>query len=148
MPEPSNPDPEEIGPESTEGEFGSADPEVVVQLRGVSVHTRHGVTEAEREVGQRMVFDLDLCLEECDAATTDEITDTVDYAEVTALLINAATETSYLTLERLTGVIADRILGRFPVSRVTVRATKPEPPIPVTMDGASVELTLRRPAGH
>jgi len=119
----------------------------VVRLRGVSVHTHHGVGQAEREVGQRMVFDLDLTLDGCDATETDELAGTVDYAEVTALLINAATESSYSTLERLTRVIAERIIARFEVSRVRVSACKPEPPIPVNMDGAAVELTLDRPSG-
>ncbi len=119
----------------------------MVRLRGVSVHTHHGVGQAEREVGQRMVFDLDLTLDGCDAAETDELAGTVDYAEVTALLVNAATETSYSTLERLTRVIAERIVARFEVSRVRVSACKPEPPIPVNMDGAAVELTLDRPSG-
>ena len=35
---------------------------VTVRLSGVSVHTNHGVGAAEREVGQRMVFDLELLL--------------------------------------------------------------------------------------
>jgi dihydroneopterin aldolase len=40
------------------------------------------------------------------------------------------------------------MLDRFSqVRQVTVRATKPEPPIPVVMDGASVEVTLTRGAG-
>ncbi|MBK5110071.1 MAG: dihydroneopterin aldolase [Thermoleophilia bacterium] len=134
MTEPAPPDP------------ARPDPEVVVQLRGVSVHTHHGVGAAEREVGQRMVFDLDLTLAGCDAAVSDDLAGTVDYAEVTALLINAATEQSYQTLERLTRVIADRVMSRFEVSRVRVRASKPEPPIPVTMDGAAVDLTLKRAA--
>ena len=126
------------GPEAVYGQ------EVVVQLRGVSIHTHHGVGEAEREVGQRMVFDLDLTLAGCEAADTDDLAGTVDYAEVTALLVNAATERSYLTLERLTRVIADRIMARFELTRVRVRASKPEPPIPVDMDGAAVDLTLER----
>lgn len=146
MAEPESPEP--AGPESGTGPAGAdPGPEVVVRLRGVSVHTHHGVGEAEREVGQRMVFDLDLTLAGCEATETDELAGTVDYAEVTALLVNAATERSYLTLERLTGVIADRVMSRFELSRVRVRATKPEPPIPVEMDGAAVELTLGRPPG-
>lgn len=130
------------------GSPGPADgPGVVVRLRGVSVHTHHGVGEAEREAGQRMVFDLDLTLDVCDAAVTDDLAGTVDYAEVTSLLVDAATETSYSTLERLTRVIAERIIDRFEVSRVRVSACKPEPPIPVNMAGAAVELTLDRPSG-
>ncbi|HTU13621.1 MAG TPA: dihydroneopterin aldolase [Solirubrobacterales bacterium] len=117
---------------------------MTIQLQGVSVHTNHGVGEAEREVGQRMVFDVDLSLLECRAAETDDLDGTVDYSVVTEMLVEIATERSYLTLERLTAVIAERLLDQFGATMVRVRATKPEPPIAVVMEGASVELILRR----
>ena len=56
-----------------------------------------------------------------------------------------ATERSRLTLECLVTEIAEAILERFPVSSITVRATKPEPPVPQVMDGASVEVTVEAP---
>jgi dihydroneopterin aldolase len=117
-------------------------PAATIRLTGVSIHTNHGVSEAEREIGQRMVFDLTLELDTCEATSSDELDGTVDYGAVTEALVEAATSDSYLTLERLSTVIAGRMLELFPVRRVTVRASKPEPPIPVVMDGASVEVTL------
>jgi len=119
-------------------------PAATIRLSGVSVHTNHGVSEAEREIGQRMVFDLTLELETCGATATDELDGTVDYGAVTEALVESATAKNHLTLERLTTVIAGRMLELFPVRRVTVRASKPEPPIPVVMDGASVEVSLSR----
>lgn len=125
------------------GSFEAGD--VTVRLTGVSVHTNHGVGAAEREVGQRMVFDLELVLAGCAATATDELVGTVDYGAVTEELVDAAKARSYLTLERLVTVVGETMLERFgAVERVTVRATKPEPPIPVVMDGASVEVTLSR----
>ena len=121
-------------------------PTVTVQLHGVSVRTNHGVTAAEREDGQRMVFDVDLTLPECPATETDELDGTVDYGAVTALLVELATAQSYKTLERLTAVIASTFLDAYGADVVRVRATKPEPPLEQVMDGASVELILRRPA--
>jgi dihydroneopterin aldolase len=118
---------------------------VRIRLSGVSVHTNHGVGEAEREVGQRMIFDLELRLSDCAATATDELEGTVDYGAVTGVLTTAATSTGYFTLERLVTVVAERLLEAFPsIDSATVRATKPEPPIPVVMDGASVELTQCR----
>jgi len=35
------------------------EPSVSVEITGLSVYTHHGVTEAEREVGQRLVFDVE-----------------------------------------------------------------------------------------
>ena len=120
----------------------SAAPEVKIRIDGMSVHTHHGVTEAEREVGQRMVFDLELVVPDCGATSSDRVEDTVDYGELSGLVAELATAESRLTLERLVDLIGREVLDRYPVSRVTVRATKPEPPVPFTMDGASVELTL------
>ena len=120
----------------------SAAPEVKIRIDGMSVHTHHGVTEAEREVGQRMVFDLELVVPDCGATSTDRVEDTVDYGELSGLVAELATAERRLTLERLVDLIGRQVLDRYPVSRVTIRATKPEPPVPFTMDGASVELTL------
>ena len=120
----------------------SAAPEVTIRIDGMSVHTHHGVTEAEREVGQRMLFDLELVVPDCGATSSDRVEDTVDYGALSELVAELATAESRLTLERLVDLIGRQVLDRYPVSRVTVRATKPEPPVPFTMDGASVELTL------
>ena len=120
----------------------SAAPEVTIRIDGMSVHTHHGVTEAEREIGQRMVFDLELVVPDCGATSSDRVEETVDYGELSGLVAELATVESRLTLERLVDLIGREVLDRYPVSRVTVRATKPEPPVPFTMDGASVELTL------
>lgn len=106
------------------------------------LHTHHGVSDAERELGQRMLFDLELEVPECGATSSDLVEETVDYGELAELVAELATAESRLTLERLIDLIAREVLDRYPVSSVTVRATKPEPPVPFTMDGASVELTL------
>ena len=52
---------------------------VTIEITGLSLYTHHGVTEAEREVGQRLVLDLRLEVGECDATVTDMVEDTVDY---------------------------------------------------------------------
>ena len=54
--------------------------EVTVEITGLSLYTHHGVSAAEREVGQRLVLDLRLEVGECDATVTDMVDDTVDYA--------------------------------------------------------------------
>ena len=51
--------------------------------------------EAEREIGQRLVFDVSFELDDCDATVTDRIEDTVDYAEVCEQVALAAQERSY-----------------------------------------------------
>jgi dihydroneopterin aldolase len=118
---------------------GSAE-SVTVEITGLSLYTHHGVTEAEREVGQRLVLDLRLDIGETDATVTDSIEDTVDYAEVCQLVALIAQQRSHRTLERLCSTIADRLLADYEVEAVWVKATKPEPPIPLPVEEVSVEV--------
>jgi 7,8-dihydroneopterin aldolase/epimerase/oxygenase len=117
---------------------------VEVEIRGLSIYTHHGVTEAEREVGQRLDFDLTFDVPDCDAVLTDRVEDTVDYSEVCDIVALAATERSYKTLERLCQVVAGRLMERFDCESVRVRAAKPEPPVPYPVQEAGVEVTLER----
>lgn len=123
-----------------ESEDDGAEPAVTIDIVGLSLYTYHGVSEAEREVGQRLVFDLSFELGDCDATVTDRIEDTVDYGEVCQQVALAAQERSYRTLERLCSAVADRMIDRYRADSVTVRATKPEPPIALPVQEVSVEV--------
>jgi dihydroneopterin aldolase len=113
---------------------------VTIEIAGLSLYTHHGVSEAEREVGQRLVLDLRLDVGETDATVTDSIEDTVDYAEVCQLVALIAQQRSHKTLERLCSTIADRLLADYDLEGVWVKAAKPEPPIPLTVEEVSVEV--------
>jgi dihydroneopterin aldolase len=118
----------------------SSSPAVSIEITGLSLYTRHGVSEAERELGQRLVFDISFELDDCDATVTDRIEDTINYGEVCEQVALAAQERSYKTLERLCTAVADRLIDRFGAESVRVKATKPEPPIPLPVDEVSVEV--------
>jgi dihydroneopterin aldolase len=113
---------------------------VTIEITGLSLYTHHGVSAAEREVGQRLVFDLRLDVGETDATVTDEIEDTVDYGEVCQLVALIAQQRQHKTLERLCSTIADRLLADYDLEGVWVKAAKPEPPIPLSVDEVSVEV--------
>src|SRR5215213_3810560 len=101
----------------------SEGPEVgaTIEIVGLSLYTHHGVTAAEREVGQRLVLDVRFDVGEPDALVTDRVEDTVDYG-------------------RLCAVIADRLASQFNADSVTVKASKPEPPIALPVEEVSVEV--------
>ncbi len=113
---------------------------VTIEIAGLSLYTHHGVTEAEREVGQRLVLDLRLDVGETDATVTDSLEDTVDYAEVCQLVALIAQQRSHNTLERLCSTIADRLLADYELEAVWVKAAKPEPPIALPVEEVSVEV--------
>ncbi len=130
---------DELDPELDDEDAGS-EPEVTVEVSGLSLYTHHGVSEAEREVGQRLVLDLRLDVGESDATVTDRVDDTVDYAEVCQEVALVAQQRSYRTLERLCAAVADRLLERFHAHSVWVKASKPEPPIALPVEEVSVEV--------
>jgi dihydroneopterin aldolase len=115
-------------------------PTVTVEISGLSLFTRHGISEAERELGQRLVVDVAFELADCDALVTDRVEDTVDYADACEQVALAAQERSYRTLERLCAAIADRLMQRYGADSVRVKAAKPEPPIALPVDEVSVEV--------
>ncbi|MEA2178235.1 MAG: 7,8-dihydroneopterin aldolase/epimerase/oxygenase, partial [Solirubrobacteraceae bacterium] len=83
-------------------------PEVgaTIEIVGLSLYTQHGVSEAERELGQRLVFDIRFDVGEVDALVTDRVEDTVDYGRVCEEVALVAQQRSYKTLERLCAVVA------------------------------------------
>jgi 7,8-dihydroneopterin aldolase/epimerase/oxygenase len=114
------------------------------ELRGISIYTHHGVSDAEQEVGQRLEFDLSFDVPDCDAVLTDRIEDTIDYSDVCDIVALAATERSYRTLERLAQVVGERLIERYGCESVRVRAAKPEPPLPLSIQEVGVEVTQER----
>jgi 7,8-dihydroneopterin aldolase/epimerase/oxygenase len=135
--EPSGEEPDELDDELEEEQAAES---VTIEIAGLSLYTHHGVTAAEREVGQRLVLDLRLDLGESDATVTDSLADTVDYGEVCQLVALIAQQRSHNTLERLCSTIADRLLADYDLEGVWVKASKPEPPIPLSVDEVSVEV--------
>ena len=132
---------EDLGSEDLEHDDEEpSEPLVTIEVTGLSLYTHHGVSDAEREIGQRLVIDLRIEVGTCDATVTDRVEDTVDYAEVCQTVALVAQQRSYKTLERLCTAIADRLLGDYEAESVWVRAAKPEPPIPLPVQEVSVEV--------
>jgi dihydroneopterin aldolase len=125
--------------EEADGE-GHPEPEVTIEVSGLSLYTHVGVSEAEREVGQRLLIDLRLDVGDCDATITDRLEDTIDYSQVCQLANLVAQQRSYRTLERLCTAIADRLLDSYDAQAVWVKAAKPEPPMALPVSEVSVEV--------
>jgi len=143
--EPTDRDDELEPDDELELDEGGMQTVVTIEISGLSLYTHIGVSAAEREVGQRLLFDIRIDVGESDATETDRIEDTVDYGEGSQLVALVAQQRSYRTLERLCTVVADRIIDEFGAEAVWVKAAKPEPPIPLTVEEVSVEVWRELP---
>ena len=113
---------------------------VTIEIVGLSLYTHHGVTAAEREVGQRLVLDVRFDVGEPDALITDRVEDTVDYGEVCQVIALISQQRSYKTLERLCAVIADRLASQFGAESVTSRRRSPSRRSRCPVEEVSVEV--------
>ena len=114
--------------------------DVRIEVRGLTARGPHGVTEAEREVGCRIVVDVAFTVAASPAVTTDELSDTVDYAAVAEVVARTVRERSCRTLERLAALVAAELGDAFEVRDLTVRVAKPEPPMPEAVAEVAVVL--------
>jgi 7,8-dihydroneopterin aldolase/epimerase/oxygenase len=133
-------EPEDDFDEDREDDEEGSEPEVTIEISGLSLFTHVGVTAAEREVGQRLLIDVRIDVGQCDATVTDRIEDTVDYGEVCEAVNLVAQQRSYNTLERLCATIAERLLDRYDIEGVWIKAAKPEPPLALPVGEVSVEV--------
>ena len=112
-----------------------------ILLQGIQFYGYHGVYDEERRLGQRFLVDVELCLDLTGAEGWDDVSLAVDYSQVYAVVLEVGTRQQFKLLETLAARIASLLLERFPIRQVTVRATKPAPPLPGMLGGVSVEVT-------
>ncbi|MEG6590841.1 dihydroneopterin aldolase [Paenibacillus barengoltzii] len=116
-----------------------------IVLRHLEYYGYHGVFEEERKLGQRFYVDLELELDLHEAGVNDDLTQTVNYAEVHELVKGVVEKKSFKLIEALAEHIASVVLDTYTrVDALTVRVTKPHPPFDVHFDGVTVELYRSR----
>ena len=109
-------------------------------LKGIRFHGHHGVPEAERQVGGHYEVDATLGCPLTNPGRTDDLADTIDYAEVVTRIIEIGTQQSFQLIEALAEKIAAVILEQFAVDTVHLTVKKLHPPIEQPIDYFAVEI--------
>lgn len=112
-----------------------------VFVHGIQFYGYHGVGDEERHQGQRFVVDVELSADLRAAGERDELSASIDYAEVLRLVTRIGEQEQYRLLEALAERVAAALLERFPVASVRVRASKPAPPLPGAFESVGVEIS-------
>jgi dihydroneopterin aldolase len=113
-----------------------------IVLKEVRFHAFHGVMPQERKVGADFLLSLRLGYDISKAMQTDDVTDTLNYAEVYQLAKQEMEQPSAL-LEHVAGRIAQTLMQHFPaVKSIDLTLTKQNPPMGADCQGAGVELHL------
>jgi len=116
-----------------------------IYLHEMVFEGRHGVTDEERAQPQQIEVDLDILLDLRPAGQSDDLADTVDYADVFAACRDIVEQRSFHLLEGIAEAIAGAVLADFPrVESVSVRVKKPGLPIDGQVEHAGVGIERRR----
>jgi dihydroneopterin aldolase len=117
-----------------------------ITLSGLKIQANHGVLDFERANGQLFIVDVIVWLDLSPAAAADDLTKTVNYAEL-ADEIHAAVSTDPVDLiETVAERVAQVVLAHNPVQQVEVTVHKPQAPIAVNFDDVAVTIVRTRVA--
>ncbi len=118
---------------------------MVIDITRLKVVCCHGALDFEKIKPQPFYISASL---ECDAwgaAESDDLSLTVNYAEVCNVLESAAKDNSFNLIERLNLECGYAVLEKFPsVKAVTIKIEKPEAPVPQTAENFSVSQRYER----
>lgn len=111
----------------------------VIEISGVRAYGRHGANPGERDAEQPFDLDIRAELDLSAAAHSDDLGDTLNYAQVHERVVSIVESTSFALLERLAGEIVDALFRDARVARVDVRIAKPQ-----LLNGATPSVRLLR----
>ena len=112
-----------------------------IRLVGLRFYGYHGVSAAEKETGRVFEVDCELQLDLAPAGHSNDLSDTVDYGKVYAVIKDTVEGKAYALLESLASDLAGIILDKFQVYTVTLRVRKLHPPIAGQVQYIEVEVT-------
>ena len=112
-----------------------------ILLTGISCMAKVGVHSHERELGCPCEIDLHIGFDLRQAAQTDQLQDTLDYAAVCREVIDLAENGHFNLLERLASEVAHMILRKSGVQEIRVLLKKKAVPGLPGLKYAGVEIT-------
>ena len=115
-----------------------------ITLHRMRFYAYHGVLPLERLVGNYYEVTVVMNVDISQAALSDAVADTVNYAEVYEVIQKVMLEPCHL-LERVAWFISEALLSRFSLlDAVEVSITKLNPPMGADCEGAEVKIKATR----
>lgn len=117
----------------------------VVFIRGLEVDAVIGTYDWERQLRQRLVFNLELAADVRRAAASDEVADAVDYAAVAERVTEFVQTADARLVETLAERVANLIMAEFRVPWLRLELHKPRPLSGRLVAGVTIERGQRPP---
>ena len=117
----------------------------VLFIDNLEVFANHGLFEEENKLGQKFIFDIECALNYKKAMISDEMTDSISYADIAEVVVKTATTNTFNLLERLAGEILKNIFTEFSqIENINLKINKPGAPIKYHFEKCGVEVKVSR----
>ena len=114
-------------------------------LDRICFFAHHGIGEQETLAGNEFTVSLRLQVNIAHAMQTDDVADTVSYADVYEI-VKAEMAIPSRLLEHVCGRITDRLFRNFPqIEEIELKLSKRNPPMGADIETAGIEVRLNRP---
>ncbi len=114
-----------------------------IRIEALRIDCIIGILDRERVMAQRLLVDVELDVDFAAAAASDDVADTVNYAEVAQSLTTLAVQGQFRLVERFVSDACSRLLQNHPrIQRARITARKPD--ILPNTHSVGVSLELRR----
>lgn len=113
-----------------------------INLTGIKAFGYHGVLEEERTHGQNFIVDVILYLNLEVPSEGDDLSTTINYADVVDAIVDEVRGEAVDLIERLAGRIAKRLKGDFSkIEKLSVTVHKPHAPVDAEFKDISVTIS-------
>jgi len=107
-----------------------------ISIEGLKVYGHHGVLQFERDLGQFFVIDAKL---EVEAGVSDQLDESVSYAEIAELIANDVKRNPVNLIETLAMRLHELVMAHSRcIKRATITVHKPSAPIDLEFSDVSV----------
>ena len=113
-----------------------------IKVTGIKAFGYHGVLPHEAIEGQEFTVDLVVTLDLRAASLSDDLTQTINYADLAQIALDNIVGERVQLIERLAGKIAEEISSAYSqITSVSVTVHKPHAPVTVDFEDISVTIT-------
>lgn len=115
-----------------------------IELRNIKIYAYHGVMPQENTVGAYYYIDLKIRTDFTQAALYDDLSETVNYAEIYKRVVEVMRTPSKL-IEHVANRLANRLLNDFErINQIDIRITKENPPFGADNAQVSISASFKR----
>ncbi|KAI3849274.1 hypothetical protein MKX03_001673 [Papaver bracteatum] len=112
-----------------------------LMLRGLKFHGYHGVLPEEKTLGQKFVVDMDAWIDLREAGKSDNLNDSVSYAELYNIVKDVVEGPGHNLLESVAHLISIKTLTTYSqISTVRLKLGKPHVSVKGPVDYLGVEI--------